>query len=492
MAAKLDRITFKTSREMDFLSEKELVTQTGHEVGEWPLVIVKELLDNALDACEESGIPPVVTIIADASSITISDNGPGLPESTLAAALDFTIRASSREGYVSPTRGAQGNALMTLFPMPRVVDPEGGRMTVEANGKRHIITVRADPISQRAVVHDDVSEIPKSKKSRLGANKKKLALSSGTMIRMEWSAMAEEDGTIYWPFGGLAVHGEGCPGSFARRFRELCMGFAMFNPHLTLHLDWFGAKRTFEATDPHWKKWMPSDPTSSHWYEGRHLERLIAAYVTHDRDAGQDRLISDFVSEFDGLTGSARRTKVLSDAGMKRMKLSEFVIGDHLDSARIAVLLGAMQQHTKPVSSKRLGLIGEDHLRTFFVEGLGCKPESFHYAKRTAEQKVKKLASGDGDKASFIPWCMETAFGYLDEGEGEDEDEDRRRIFTGANFSAAIKNPFRSFGGTGEGLEAALNKLHAGGDEPIVFGLHLAHPRVEYTDRGKSALIIGE
>jgi hypothetical protein len=32
--------------------------------------------------------------------------------------------------------------------------------------------------------------------------------------------------------------------------------------------------------------------------------------------------------------------------------------------------------------------------------------------------------------------------------------------------------------------------LKAGAHEPIVFALHLAHPRVEYTDRGKSALIV--
>jgi hypothetical protein len=488
MKKKLTRTLFKTSREMDFFSPKELVTQTGHEVREWPLVIAKELLDNALDACEEAGIPPVVEVTANASSITISDNGPGLPESTLAAALDFTIRASSREGYVSPTRGAQGNALMTLFPMPRVVDPASGRMIVEANGIRHIITVRADPISQRAVVHDDVEEIPKSKKSRLGANKKWLALSTGTTIRLEWSRLDEEGGIISWPFGGLAAHGEGCS-PFVQRFRELCMGFAMFNPHLTLHFDWFGQKKTFAATDPAWKKWMPSDPTSSHWYENRHLERLIGAYITHDRDNGQDRLISDFIREFDGLTGSAKRTMVLDDAGMKRMKLSELIVGDQFDPGRIEVLLEAMKQNTRPVASRRLGIIGEEHLRTFFVDGLGCKPESFRYAKWTSEQKVKKLAFSAADKACFIPWCMESGFGYL--GEDDSEDDERRRIFTGANFSAAIKNPFRSFGGTGEGLEAVLNKLFVGGEESIALGLHLVHPRVEYTDRGKSSIIIG-
>ena len=42
---RLNRTTFRTSREMDFFSEKELVTQTGHEIQEWPLVVIKELID---------------------------------------------------------------------------------------------------------------------------------------------------------------------------------------------------------------------------------------------------------------------------------------------------------------------------------------------------------------------------------------------------------------------------------------------------------------
>src|SRR5262245_12966486 len=83
---KLLRTTFLTSREMDFFSEKELVTQTGHSVEEWPAVIVKELADNALDACEDAEIQPAITIIADATGISVADNGPGLPEATLKGA----------------------------------------------------------------------------------------------------------------------------------------------------------------------------------------------------------------------------------------------------------------------------------------------------------------------------------------------------------------------------------------------------------------------
>jgi hypothetical protein len=95
--AKLERTTFTTSRVMDFFSEKELVTQTGHGREEWPLVLVKELIDNALDACEESAVPPVIEVHCDAAGIAVADNGPGLPETLLLKQMDFGVRASNRE-----------------------------------------------------------------------------------------------------------------------------------------------------------------------------------------------------------------------------------------------------------------------------------------------------------------------------------------------------------------------------------------------------------
>ena len=65
-APSLSRHVFKTSRLAEFSSEKELVNQTGHAVEDWPLVILKELVDNALDACEEAGTAPAI-------EITVSD-----------------------------------------------------------------------------------------------------------------------------------------------------------------------------------------------------------------------------------------------------------------------------------------------------------------------------------------------------------------------------------------------------------------------------------
>ena len=102
------RRTFTTSRMMEFLSKKELIAQTGHESAEWSLVALKELIDNSLDACEEAGIAPEVTVKVDDDSIEVTDNGPGIPESVVADILDFGQRVSSREAYVAPDRGRQG------------------------------------------------------------------------------------------------------------------------------------------------------------------------------------------------------------------------------------------------------------------------------------------------------------------------------------------------------------------------------------------------
>ena len=257
------------------------------------------------------------------------------------------------------------------------------------------------------------------------------------------------------------------------QFLTLIRGYTFFNPHLTLTFDWFGETVHTKATNPSWQKWKPNKPTSAFWYEPRHLERLIAAYITHDRDSGTDRTVGAFVKEFDGLSGTKKCKLVLEETGLARVNLSALATEDGLKSDIIAKLLVSMKGHSKEVKPARLGIIGEKHFATRLQE-MGGDPEHFDYSK------IARIDDG-------IPFVLEAAFSYL----GEDA-PDERHIFAGANWSSAIKNPFRSFGQTGEGLEAQLTDLRAGAREPIVYMLHLAHPRVEYTDRGKSAIVIAD
>jgi DNA topoisomerase VI subunit B len=436
--SQLERTTFRTSRLLDFCNRKELIAQTGHQPDAWSLVLLKELLDNSLDAAEDAGIPPVVTVTVNEHGITLEDNGPGIPPETVNGILDFSVRVSSREAYVSPTRGAQGNALKTILAMPFVLDGEQGHVTIEAKGIRHAITFGVDRIRQTPKIEHRQED---------GHNR------TGTKIGVLWPDSASSILT-----------------NAKSRFLQIADDYTFLNPHLTLKLDWFGEHRDTMASDPHWIKWLPSNPTSAHWYDRERFIRLLSAYVAHDADHGKERTVRAFVAEFDGLSSTAKQTKVLDETGLKRASLTSLAGGSAIDAAAASKLLDAMKRHSKPIKPARLGAIGRDMLMGRF-EALGCQPESIQYKKSLGEM--------DG-----IPWVQETAFGYC-------PTKTRRRLITGVNWSPGIINPFRELGRFGQSLDSVLESLRAGREEPVILFLHLACPRVEYTDRGKSAVVIG-
>ncbi len=128
-----------------------------------------------------------------------------------------------------------------------------------------------------------------------------------------------------------------------------------------------------------------------------------------------------------------------------------------------------MKAHSKPVKPAALGIIGKDHLRRRF-EAVGCEMESFDYRKVI-------------DTTDSVPWVIETAFGWCPEGES-------RRLVTGVNWSPGIINPFRELGHFGQSLDTILSQQRADRDEPVILVLHMACPRVEYTDRGKSSVVV--
>ncbi len=74
-----------------------------------------------------------------------------MPAKTIKGILDFSVRVSSREAYVSPTRGAQGNALKTIVAMPFVLDGKSGQVEITTQGRRHLIGFSVDQIRQEPV-----------------------------------------------------------------------------------------------------------------------------------------------------------------------------------------------------------------------------------------------------------------------------------------------------------------------------------------------------
>jgi hypothetical protein len=440
----LDRLTFKTSRLAEFCSQKELVNQTGHGVEHWPLVVLKELVDNAIDAAEEAGNAPIVQVEVTDSGITIADNGPGMAPETVAEILDYGSRVSSREAYVSPTRGAQGNALKTLIAMGFALDGQRGETVIESRGVAHRIAFSIDPIRQEP---------------RIAAVCEGSSVKNGIRV------------TVGWPDSASSILDD------ARNdFLRIVEDFAWVNPHLTLAVTWDrgdqqqSARLSIAATDTAWCKWRPSDPTSAHWYDEARLSRLMANVIAYHEDHSEPcPTVWAFVRQFRGLSATAKARHISEVAGASRLSLADFY-GDG-DTARVGALLDEMRRQSRPVKPRDLGLIGEAHLRTKF-ESLGVAPQTFDYRKAEFEHEG-------------LPYLSEFAFGYRPKGASV------RRILTGLNWSAAIgSDPFRRLGPAGESLDAILTKQRAGRNEPIVAVLHLACPRLEYLDRGKSSVAI--
>lgn len=225
----------------------------------------------------------------------------------------------------------------------------------------------------------------------------------------------------------------------------------------------------FRATKTAWPKWSPTDPTSPHWYDRERLGRLIGAKITHAVDHGRPcPTVREFISEFRGLSATAKGKAICDALGASRMSLAEFYDGG---AGQVGALLSQLREHSSPVKPKDIGVIGRDHFLAQF-RSIDVDPESFDYRRVAFEC--------DG-----VPYVAEAAFGYLPRA------QEGRHIVAGLNWSVAIgPSPFRSLGG--HGLDHILSDQWADQDEPIAFALHVASPTLEFTDRGKSAIRLPE
>ena len=433
--AVLERSTFEISRELEFFSEKELTMQIGHDRNLWPIALLKELIDNALDACEMAGFAPVLEVTATDTEISVRDNGPGIPADVVARSLNYMSRISDKVYYVSPTRGQLGNALKTVWAAPFVASGERGVVEVWSQGVHHTVEVTLDRIRQKPALHHD------QENDRFVRN--------GTFVKVHWPdspcSNAEGIGRIYW-------RGEHLDFSTyrAQRFRALVQDAAAFNPHATFTFDGV----TYEATAPDWKKWRGNDPTSAHWYSPENLRDLIAGYIGNEPDSR--KTVREFVSEFRGLSGTAKQKSI----GRQGIYLRDLVTNGDLDMAEITALLADMQAHSKPVKPEQLGVIGKAHLEHWMVEYAGVSAESVRYMKRSGFEGAH-------------PYVLEVCFGI-------GADDSRRRLVSGLNWTATLE-PIKE-------IISLCGQQEIQQADPVVVAVHIAKPRFDFTDRGKTEM----
>jgi DNA topoisomerase VI subunit B len=416
------------------------VTQLGAEPADWPLILLKELIDNALDACEqERGLTPSVEVAVGPGCLAVVDNGPGIPVAVIEKSLDYTVRVSEKMFLVSPTRGQLGNALKCLWAAPFVASGERGVAEVETAGVCHRIEVTLDRINQRPSVQHI---------------RKPSLVKNGTCVRLYWpqeASLPEPSKPFdFYKAGGLVPR------------------FATFNPHagLALRLENGDGRDCldFGRPTPGFRKWLPHYPTSAHWYTEDSFRNLVAAELRRVRDSGRVKTVRAFVASFDGLSGSQRQKAVVDAAGLSKATLAELVRGDDIDSAAVGRLLAAMQGQAKPVAPAALGVIGEAHLAESMRSYFGVVGDSVRYRRR--------LAFADN-----LPFVVEVAFGV------KAGDSERRQVVMGLNWSPALRVPAVA-------LEQLLGAARVDEFDPAVILVHVACPRLEYTERGKGHLLL--
>ncbi|MCL0074142.1 ATP-binding protein [Dehalococcoidia bacterium] len=465
----LHRSMFETSRMLEYFTERELSYQTGHSREAWPRVILKELMDNALDACENASVDPEIKVeLRDEGqffSIVVEDNGPGIQPEVVTKILDFRTKTSDKEAYVSPTRGAQGNALKTVFTIPYVLSastPKEGTCEIESQGIRHTIKVRLDMIKQEPRIEHKRVEIVKNQGCRVSV----------------WL----DNTTI--------------PHSFAsEQFLQILSDYHLFNPHLALttnlrkrgtgkcigasplganyELIYIDNEGYYKATVSNWHKWKPNDFTSPLWYSTDDLKKLIASHVALAQDGGRDLTLREFVAQFRGLTSTAKQKAVISR--LPRIKrLSDFVSNGDVDSALISVLLENMRSQTRPVPPQNLGIIGEEHFVKCF-EGRKVK-------------YTRKMGGKDN-----IPFIVEVA--YI-----PDEDLEEVKFHFGLNFAPVSSDPLQSCSllhetrkenFEGSGIKGLASRYKVDCKDKIHIVCHMTYPRFRFKDRGKTILEVG-
>jgi hypothetical protein len=209
---------------------------------------------------------------------------------------------------------------------------------------------------------------------------------------------------------------------------------------------------------------VPSRPTSPHWYTPARFQQLLGAYLIADRRTGRSRTVREVIAEFDGLSGVKARHDVALDAGLHRATLEDLVTQETLDTAKVARLLKAMQARAREVKPEALGVIGQAHVTHMLTDSYSVDPDTLTYRCQ------KGVVDG-------LPYLLEVACGWTNAAEGEGV------RLCGYNHAPTLRTPFPQF-------EVLCDRAQIDDDDPVTVLVHLACPRLDATDRGKTAVAL--
>lgn len=422
----MTRSTFSINRAAEFFSEKELEMQMGAGRDRWLPMLLKELVDNALDACEGAGGTPVITVALEDDAFTVTDNGHGIPPDTVAISLDYLTRTSSNNLYISPSRGQLGNALKVLYAAGYVVH-DSGHVTITARGITHEITVGFDQIGGQPTL--DHTTTPAGD-------------TCGTTVRVAWPDALKD---LRFPPEGPDVE-------------TLVWRYSLCNPHATITATWpgIGDPLGHPPTNPDFRKWKPNNPPSAHWFNLDQFQRFLCAFLA----SRPEMLVKEFLLQFAGMTSTRYQKEILDAQGLQRTTIVDAFTDDgNVLTEMVTALHDAICACGDPVKAVRLGPIGKEIGLTRQPLAI---PEWFSYKKVIIEEEHR-------------PFIAEAWFIAYNSGEATSEE-----------LVALNHSPLLQF--SDDTFHHCLASNDVDDDDPVTVVLHMACPSFNFTDRGKSRI----
>lgn len=436
----MDRLLTSKGFGSEFFTEYGLYKLTGRYSSDFCRVIVKELIDNALDEVETKEHGIIITSVSQ-NSFSIWDNGNGIKEKVINAILNFDNgRSGTKMGdvYVSPSRGKQGNAFKTIFGILCYWGIENTQLAIESCGLKHSISHKKD-------YGDNVELFHKVESSDI---------TNGTLI------------TVFWNLMDYYIKNKVIP---------IMDNIKVFNPHVSI----LSVKNTDLglSTILQLSKNLPSkntrdlekirlnDPMDINWYNYDSFLKLLSEYEkTHPemkfrRTNGMDKS-SSFLGLFHKLTNYRSQQNSLPE-DFKTIKLLGEI--NSFSKVSLKILLDHLQATVKlsKKSIDRLGSIGEDNFKS--INNFGHFPSG--YVKKT------------DNKTSLV---VELFAVKIDDYEHDGE------INWGINYTACYEEiKIDEDNSNSKKIKDIVEKLKK--QKNIVY-VHLIHPNFAYKDYSKNQI----
>ena len=446
------------TRALDYVTLQGLSTLTGCEATNLDALIMKELVDNGLDAAR--GVKPRIGVTLETGGdflmLTVRDNGEGMLTSDIERIVDYSRLYSTKFHDRTPSRGALGNAYNILLGAPYALAAEVGAslpqwpIRIFSRSKEHRVRLVVDELKDEIKAKIDVSD------SQIEDTEISITL------------------PVYRSYWG-----------WNQAYIDLLQGYAMFNPEADLELS---LSHTQQEGSIHVRypsvgerKRVFKGRASIHWFGRSEFTQLVWAKIRAVNSGGKDESLRSFIGGFRGLSRFDKINDVLQSAGALDDILNASDLADREDL--VERLFDAMKRCSQEPKPYVLGEIGEEPMRKRLKQ-IFKEPEELRH----------NVANGIyEDGSTRVPYAIEIAVAAYPENTAI-----TRKVIVGVNNAPCLyHNPFdrctlhwsqKGEENTAWGVNGLLEKYGIKKEEPVVVVLHLVSPRVEYTSYGKSEL----